>query len=67
MPRPWPEVGYAAFQIRVPSFLKRRLVAFAQATGQSQATVVRRALEEYLTRQEEALREVAGLVPVRPG
>jgi predicted transcriptional regulator len=67
MPRPWPEVGYAAFQIRVPTVLKRRLIAFAQATGQSQATVVRRALEAFLARQEEALREAGGGLPARPG
>ncbi len=40
-----------AFQIRTPIELKRRLVEFAQETGQSQQAVITQALEDYLREQ----------------
>jgi len=52
----WGESGFIAFQVRAPAVLKARLIRYAQAIGQSQQSVVTRALQEYLDREEERAR-----------
>jgi len=52
MPRPWRPMGMVAFQVRTPLQLKERLVALAISTGQSQQSIITRALEAYLDRCE---------------
>jgi predicted transcriptional regulator len=47
VPREWKPVGWASFQVRVPVALKQRLVHVAHATGQSQQSIIIRALEEW--------------------
>jgi hypothetical protein len=47
MPREWRPVGMVAFQVRIPLELKRRLVALAAESGQSQQAIVTKALECY--------------------
>ena len=47
MPREWRPVGMVAFQVRIPLDLKRRLVAMAAESGQSQQAIVTQALESY--------------------
>ncbi len=53
IPREWNSISWVAFQIRTPVDLKRELVAYAQATGQSQQAIVTQALEAFLRKAKE--------------
>jgi len=53
IPREWNSVAWVAFQIRTPVELKRELIAYALATGQSQQAIVTQALEAFLRRDKD--------------